>query len=372
MSEQHKLSEVSTEFLRPMELYSKLSTARLITGFYLENRLFEMQAYFMLLHRARLGLPISFREWQLKSRELELTDLEPLYNRCRDDLLVQLMIMLKIKWRWMLEELHKRFDPLGMNVLMEKWEDVERIWIQKRRLKFIFDDNGHSSTEQAMEAGDVSQQGMLKGLELLEQAGKSSLEEDAHRPFLELRRPSFPLPLDELERKAWDALLEESWSSSLQAAFGKVVPLLRGDAKSIGNRVDNFLNGARRKAKRRKQIVKGRDEFPETGPESWRAEWDFSRTASIARAGEIVAETNRRLFNPEEWLAAKQRDEAKSRHSDRAYAIAIKRSGKKGGVFLDALKEGKNVSDAATAAGINRRTATRIKEAIREALPKTE
>ena len=150
------------------------------------------------------------------------------------------------------------------------------------------------------------------------------------------------------------------------------MPLLRGDAKSIGNSVDNFLNGDWRKAERRKQIVKGRDKFPETGPGSWRAEWDFSRTASTARAGEIAAETNRCLMNPEEWLAAKQRDAAKSRHSDHAYAIAIKRSGKKGGVFLDALKEGKNVSDAAAAAGLNRRTATRIKEAIREALSKAE
>jgi len=331
-SKETQLSPESIEFLRPLVIYGKLSTPRLLTGFYLENRLFEMQVYLMLLHRSTLPLPVSFQDWQRKSRELKLTDLEPLYKRCHDDLLIQLMFILKVQWHLMLKELNKRFQykPVGMAILMESWEDIERLWIQKRRLK--------------ADAADVKQEGLLKGLELLDEARKNSLEDADHQRFLNLPAPSLPVEMDELEGAAWQALLKEMWTPSLRASFSNVLPLVRGDMESTAGAVDEFLHEQTRKFKRRRIILEGKEEFPKAGSESWRAHWDFSKAAGEGRRQEIEGEIHSRN-------RANRTPDVSNRMLE-GLRVAKKRWGAKAVKALRYCVEGQTQEEAARLAGI--------------------
>src|SRR5262245_25486144 len=93
--------------LSPEERYEKLSTTRLLTGFYIPNRLFEMQTYLMFLHRGGFPLPTSFKQWQERARYLKIKDLQPSYRGYQDDALVGLMVYVKHHWYMMLNELYK-------------------------------------------------------------------------------------------------------------------------------------------------------------------------------------------------------------------------------------------------------------------------
>ena len=331
MAEEKQMSPESIEFLRPEVLYEKLSTPRLLTGFSIQNRLFEMQVYLMLLHRSGLPLPVSFHDWQRRARELKLTDLEGLYKRCHDDVLIQLIILLKIHWNMMLTELWKRFDmkPVGRAVLMEQWE---KAWVRRRRLK--------------IDPEDAKQDGILKGLELLNNAKMSSLQEEEHQHFLELPPPAFPLEpmMDELECAAWRALLQEMWVPSLKAAFSNVVPLVRGDMEATTGVVDNFLREQGRKFKRRKSILQGKEKFPKGGPESWRAHWDFSEAAGEGRRQEIEGK-----LNPPD--RANRTPDVSSKMLE-GVRVAKKRWGAKAVRALQYLAEGRTQEEAAQLAGI--------------------
>lgn len=338
-----------TQLLSPEALYEKLSTPRLLTGFYLQNRLFEMQVYLMLLHRSSLPLPTSFQQWQHQSRELRIEDIEPLYRRCRDDALVSLMVFLKIDWYMLLRELYKRFKtkPTGLDVLMENWQKVQSTWIQKRRLK--------------IDPQEAKQSGMLKGLELLNDIGTTSLEEEEHRHFLKLPPPVFPAAFNglliefaELEHKAWEALIADMWTPSLVASFKNVVPLVRGDVETTGASVDNFLREQGRKFQRQKNLLEGKERFPKKqGAESWRADWDFSRTAADGRRQEIEEKFH-------------SRDRANRRPDVTAMMVEIlrkakKKWGSKAVKALKALHDGKTEEEAAALAGLTSRTVRNYK-----------
>ena len=320
-----------------------------------------MQVYLMLVHRSGLILPVSFREWHRRSRELKLPDLQALYAHCHDDLLVQLMFSLKAQRSLMVKEIQKRMNnkPAGMAIFMGRWNEIERLWIQKRRLK--------------VDPSEVKQDGMHKGLELVNRARKKSLEEEDYRSFLNLPPPILPVEMDEFETSAWRALIQDAWAPSLQAVFENLVPLVRGDVETIGCAVDNFLREERRKDRRRKLILKGKDKFPTRGPESWRAEWDFSEPAAKSRQGEIYSEKGSigdRISNPEEILTEDEtrRENLKETliSTTRAYEIAAERSGEKGIAFIDGLKAGKTEALAACQAGMSDKTGRRILKLIRE------
>jgi hypothetical protein len=324
------------ESVPPHVFYEKLSTARLLTGFYLENRLFEMQVYLMLLHRCGFAVPASFQDWQRQSRALKLNDLQPLYDCCHDDVLVRLMVFLKTHWYLMLKELYKRFQdkPGGMAVLTERLDDLERLWIQKRRLK--------------IDVEDVKQDAWNKGLELVDRAKKSLAEEDER--FLSLQPPILPVKMDEFEAKAWRALVEDSWTPSLRAAFSNIVPLIRGDIEAIGSAVDNFLRENSRKAQRDRKILQGKEKFPVTGQEASRADWDFEHAAEAMRAEDILPETSGEIVSPEDSFARRE-------VGSQAYEFATAKWGEPGKKYLETLiaSEG-NVSAASEAAGVSRVT----------------
>jgi len=279
-----------------------------------------MQVYLMLLHRCGLALPASLQEWQRQSRELKPAELQTLYERCHDDVLVQLMTFLKIQWCLMLEELYKRFQdkPGGMAVLTERLDDLERLWVQKRRLE--------------IDAEDIKQDAWSKGLELIDHAKKGLLEED--QPFLDLPHPILPVEMDEFELAAWRALLEDSWTPSLRAAFSNIIPLIRGDVEMIGKTVDNFLR------------------------ENSRKDQQHRKTEAMC-AEDILPETSGEIVSPEESFARRE-------VGSQAYEFATAKWGEPGKKYLDTLmaSEG-NVSAASEAAGVSRVTGHKWRKELR-------
>lgn len=146
-------------------------------------------------------------------------------------------------------------------------------------------------------------------------------------------------------------------------------PVLAGEVEVIPAKVRDYRREKWRTIKRRKMILRGSEDFPDKGPESWRAEWDFSKTAAEGRQKEIDPEVNARISSPEEYRLRLDDENQELKLDLYAYEIAMKRAGKKGLVYLDGLKAGKTSMDAAREAGISRRTGERIKEAIRQTPP---
>jgi hypothetical protein len=332
MSDQAHLSETSKEFLKPAFEYEKLSEQDLLIML-LRVRLFEMQTYFMLRYRSGLDFPTSWRDLQLKSRQLQLTD---------DDVLTVGMFILRREWSYMLKEVYQRFSnkKVGMARLMDRQEELGRLWIQGRRLK--------------VEADDTRQDGWVKGLEFLHVLEESSLEE--HQSFLTLEAPVFPVEMSQFEYGFWNALLEETWSFSLKGIFGKVVPLVRGDAEKSTGKVDNFLIEARRTRQRRQRIMNGTENFPQDVP------------VPEGPAAELDKRFHSQIDNPEGYVLRDEDEEEQVRKASLAYEYALQRGGPQGEQFIDALKEHGKIAPAAAQVGFSRVTGHKYQKELRKIL----
>jgi hypothetical protein len=214
---------------------------------------------------------------------------------------------------------------------------------------------------------------------LLNNAEAYVLLEDRHQAIIAELESNEPeaLPFPQLIRPLsatetfWLRLFrEEWWPYFLRSDFKNRLSVLEGRMESIPGTVRDRFRAQRRTESRRKKILAGKQNFPQKGPPSWRAEWDWSIRAKAHRSDDIATKLHSHVPGPEEVINRK--DELRTAIEDAAlaYRIAEKRSGNKGRLFLDALQAGGDVTAAAAAAGITRRTGHRIKHEIEKLLPR--
>jgi hypothetical protein len=209
------------------------------------------------------------------------------------------------------------------------------------------------------DSNDIKQDALLRAFEFF----RENKQESVDCPFV------FPFPMLPPEEEQWN-FMTANWLSPNNQDRLEIISAFKGDKETIPDKVRDYLREQWRKRKRRTNISQGRNKFPKSGPESWRANWDFSKPAAKERAQKIHSETSGLILNPQEHLEERetQREILKRTMilSTRAYETAAKRSGKRGIAFLNALKAGETEADAATAAGISTRTGQRILKTIRE------
>jgi hypothetical protein len=97
---------------------------------------------------------------------------------------------------------------------------------------------------------------------------------------------------------------------------------------------------------RRERILKGDDDFPEGGPEAWRADWDHSKSAINHRQAEIRDE-----IHPDLKERINQRPDVSS-NLFKVLQFAKKRWGSNAAKAFKAMAEGATEKDAALRYGI--------------------
>jgi len=165
--------------------------------------------------------------------------------------------------------------------------------------------------------------------------------------------PEFPLPLEPPFNQIWATAIAELWKREIENSMGKIKAALVLDDETLQRRVRNYVVDLWKKKQWRQTIFSGTERFPTTGPESWRADLDFKGTTRAYRQNEIESEVHAHISNPEQFTERKEEEERQLAKSRRAYKIAQTRWGKRAKIFLNALGEGKTVTEAA---GISRQT----------------
>jgi hypothetical protein len=157
----------------------------------------------------------------------------------------------------------------------------------------------------------------------------------------------------------WEQI-EAHLMASTEAFFDAV---LSGDIERIPEALRNWYREIFRKRKRHEDILQGREDFSERGPESWREDWDLAERAATYRWEDISSETSGNIPGPEDELAERE-------IRARAYHHVLSRWGNRGVRFLDELiaSEG-NVLVASEAAGISRPTGHKWRIEIRKLVP---
>ena len=183
--------------------------------------------------------------------------------------------------------------------------------------------------------------------------------------------PALPESIKVPDAPAWLVnYLAAKFKDILDKALRSLKPILDGRAERMAKSAHQTVRNKIQTLNRRKSILAGTNHFPKQGSESWRADWDFSKSAITTRSAELQNETMGRTSIPEDVLSENQtrREDLKEtlRVTTRAYELAAKRSGKKGIIFLDELKAGKTEIEAANSAKMSDRTGRRILEAIRQ------
>jgi hypothetical protein len=197
--------------------------------------------------------------------------------------------------------------------------------------------------ESEYEAGDLRQRAFLKTLEILSESSKMK-----SAPL-----PPFPIPLPPGVQHVWNTTVAEAREKEVENNLGQIKAGLSVPDEIIRQKVRDELKNLFATSKRRRNLSRATAGFREKGLnlEPWRADWGHTTG--------VVPE-------PEEYLGEQDSFQEIVARDRRAYEKAVKRSGEPGRVFLDGLKAGLSVKDAALAADISTRTGNRIIEAIKQ------
>ncbi len=333
---------------RPRRDYSTLNNATFAAIEFI-RRLMEIQGFFMAHYRVTGRLPVTKKDIQhilVASMTLTSTRLAAIYCACSDATLVGLLADLKIEELFIGAELEKRIADkrIGAVLILAPFflgHSPSEEWITK---KLEVDKIKAFDRDMAVEAHDIRYDSITRAFELA-----ANLEVDPYDPG---PLPSFPLPLQPYEASFWNVGLAKAWRKGHDTLRKGLVPVLRGDAEAIPERVREYRREEWRKIARRGKIREGTEEFPTDGPEAWRAQQDFDEVAKGMRGEDINSETVGDIPTPEDSVAERET-------GVHAYDYVTSRWGEKGQKYLDTLiaTEG-NVTAASEAAGISRVTGT--------------
>ena len=131
--------------------------------------------------------------------------------------------------------------------------------------------------------------------------------------------------------------------------------LFIGGVDRVKEAVHQYLRNKWETRDRRKTIFEGKEDLPKQGPDSVRADWDFSKTSAKIRGEEITSETLGDISPPEDSLANRE-------IGAQAYDFVLSRWGEQGRIFLDTLIATRgNVTAASEAAGFSRVTGHKLR-----------
>jgi hypothetical protein len=369
---------------RPKTDYRLLSHVDFL-GLDFLRRLLEIQTSYMLLFRSFAAMyrrryiaePMAKKEYLSLAEILEWSrsagprKLYETYCTYPDRALIALFVDLKLEEPFFRDEFVARLadKPFTSELILIDWGGLDR---QKELEKLLQVNRIKSFRPEKQSDEEIRQSAWVKTWEEWRRLG--SVSDDELTPL-----PEFPgAPYVKMlppEKEFWEGPMAKAWHDGKLAFLREGIPALAGDKESIPETVRQHRRHEWKKIARREKIFQGRDHFPEDGPDSWRAYWDFSESAAAQRRAVIHGETTGQTLNPEDVLAGDETRRANLKQTmkltTRAYEIAAKRSGQKGVVYINELKAGKTEKEAADRANISDRTGRRILEAIREAHPKT-
>lgn len=198
--------------------------------------------------------------------------------------------------------------------------------------------------ENEHELGDLQSRSLTKACELVRAASVAPAEE-----WLAL--PPYPLQLRSDVQNLWDTTIAEVYRSYIENNAPIIAAGLSIDDAAVVEKVKADLRNFWQTDKRRQHALSREAANFHDHEDSFRVDW-----------AEIISVPP----TPESRIEAYQDQREILESTKRAYRIAMKRSGPKGRNFLDGLKTGLTVTEAASAARINTRTGNRILEKIRK------
>jgi hypothetical protein len=166
--------------------------------------------------------------------------------------------------------------------------------------------------------------------------------------------------------------LAELMGPDQQDLVRRLSPVLAGELEEFPETVRLWLRGVWRKIKHRRALFTGKEEFPSTGVEACIADWDWSEMAATARSHDLAAEVHSAITTPEGYVQRAEEENQNVLLCAQAYKIAEARWGKRASHFLDLLKGGATLTDAAKMAGVSRVTGDKYRKEIARQLAKEE
>jgi hypothetical protein len=184
--------------------------------------------------------------------------------------------------------------------------------------------------------------------------------------------PRYPLQLHPDIQNLWDSWMAAAWKQGIEKSFGEIKAALTLDDETLKQKSRDHLRNLFETAERRDNILAGKENFPESGPENWRANQDFSDFASANRKEEIYNQVHSEIAGPEKYMQRIQDENEEDRRLNAAYEYASNRWGEeKGRIYLDTLsQEDGTVEKAARAVGVRREMGHRYKKELKMMLSK--
>jgi hypothetical protein len=335
--------------------YSKMSPPDLAVIHFI-HRIFEIQASYIALLRsftvmyqkfklipepiARCG-ELPFEELVKWSRNYTRQHLLEVYTVYPHQGLIRLLIDLRIEGAFLELEFERRMEQhrVGGEILL--LEDGQDRLLEFQKLLSVDKIGSFDLREQS--ANDIKQSAIETAWSAWNEL-KNQYAGDPYEP------PEFPFDMIAPEEEFWrEMMIKRVWSNGKQAHMREMVPLLTGQTEAIPGIVHGQLRETWRKIKRRKQIMEGRPRDLLDPEQNERIDWSIIPEKSRAEVFQRLKDELHQENSEFDTAAAKV-------DSERAYRAAIKRWGKRGRLFLDALRRGEDVVTASVAAGISRQT----------------
>ncbi len=337
----------------PKKDYTKMSPPDLAVIHFI-HRMLEIQASYIALLRSFAvmyqrfhlipepvakygGLP--FEELIKWSRNYTRQHLLEVYMVYPHQGIIRLLIDLRIEGAFLEYEFGRRMEQHrvgGEILLLEEGQDRLREFH-----KLLSVDKIASFDLREQNSNDIKQSAVTTAWTAWDEL-KGKYNEDPYDP------PEFPFDMILPEEEFWrDIMVNRVWKNGKQAHMREMIPLLAGEAEAIPEIVHSRLRESWRKIKRRKQIMEGRPRDILDREQNEQIEWSIIPEKSREAVLQQLKDQLHQEHDQEGKTLAKL-------DSDRAYGIAIKRWGKRGRAFLDALRQGKDVTAASAAAGVSR------------------
>ena len=344
---------------RPNMDYTKMSPPDLAVIEF-THRMFEIQASYIALFRsfavmyhyfhvvpepvARYGgLPFEeLVKWSQNYMRKHLVEVYTLYPSAR---LVRLLLNLKMEGAFVEHECERRLEhhKVGNEIIL-LLEGQDRL---KEFEKILSVDKISSFHPREQSSDDIKQLAVASAWSAWDKL-RDKYTEDPYKP------PEFPLEMIPEEQEFWDnMMINRVWKNDRRAHLRQMIPIFAGETETIPQIVHSRLKEDWRKIKRRNEIFEGRaidSALKRLDPErAERIDWSIIPEMSRKAVSQRLIEELHEERDQEREISARL-------ESERAYRIAIKRWGKRGKLFLDALRQGKDVLNASSAAGVTRQT----------------
>ncbi len=358
---------------RPRMDYSKGSPPDFaVIGFI--HLMFEIQASYIALFRsfavknqrfhvvpepvARYG-GLPFEELVKWSQNYTRQHLIEVYTVYQDARLIRLLLYLRIEGSLLEHESVRRLEhhKVGSEIVLlqggeDRLKEFEKILSVDKILSFHPREQSSEDIKQSAVTTAWSAWNELQG----------KYTEDPYQP------PVFPLEMLPEEQEFWEnIMINRVWKNGRRAHLREMIPIFAGETETIPQIVHSYLKEDWRKIKRRNGILQGRpidSALKSLDPErAERIDWSIIPEKSREAVSQRLRDELHVEQNQENTIHARFVSES-------AYRIAIKRWGKCGRLFLDALRQGQNVVDASSSAGVSRQTGHKYLSELKKQLSK--